>query len=53
MSSRNRVEWMWKSNADPWTSSQKEEWRTYSDVETAIIEQAYQAKLSEAIHITP
>ena len=43
------VEWMWKSNSDPWNTSQREEWRSYSDVETAIIEQAYQAKLSEAV----
>ena len=49
MSARTRVEWMWKSNADPWNSAQKEEWCSYSDVETAIIEQAYQAKLSAAM----
>jgi hypothetical protein len=40
---------MWKSNEDPWNSSQKEEWRSYSDAETAIIEEAYQKKLSEAL----
>ncbi|CAF4941630.1 unnamed protein product [Rotaria sp. Silwood1] len=47
--SPTRVEWMWKSNEDPWNSSQKEDWRSYSDVETAIIEEAYQKKLSEAL----
>ena len=49
VASRNRVEWMWKSNGDPWNSSQKEEWRSYSDVETGIIEEAYQEKLPEAL----
>lgn len=48
-SSSSRVEWMWKSNADPWNSSQKEEWSSYSDVETAIIEEAYQKKLPEVL----
>lgn len=43
------IQWMWKSNADPWSSSQKEEWRAYSDVETAIIEEAFQKKLSEVL----
>ena len=43
------IEWMWKSNSDPWNSSQTDEWRSYSDVETAIIEAAYQRKLPEAL----
>lgn len=47
--SRNRVEWMWKSNGDPWNSSQKDEWRSYSDVETSIIEDAYQKNLAQAL----
>lgn len=49
LSSLTGVQWMWKSNSDPWNSTQKEEWRSYSDVETAIIEQAYQAKSSEVL----
>ncbi|CAF2941307.1 unnamed protein product [Rotaria sp. Silwood2] len=49
MSSSTRIEWMWKSNEHPWNSSQKEEWCSYSDVETAIVEEAYQKKLSEAL----
>ncbi len=49
VSSLTRIEWMWKSNPEPWNSAQKEEWRSYSDVETAIIEEAYQKKLPEAL----
>jgi hypothetical protein len=43
------IEWMWKCNTDPSNSSQKEEWSSYSDFKTAIIEEAYQKKLPEAI----
>lgn len=35
------VEWMWKSNADPWSKTQPEKWSHYSDVENMMIEEAY------------
>ena len=44
-SSRKRIEWMWKSNVDSWSSGEKEDWCAFSDVETIIIEAAFQRKL--------
>ena len=38
------VEWMWKSNPDPWSKTEPEEWSHYSDVENLIIEGAFSAK---------
>ncbi|CAF1456043.1 unnamed protein product [Rotaria sordida] len=35
------IEWMYKSNSDPWSKSQPEQWTYYSDVENVIIEEAY------------
>ena len=35
------VVWMWKSNKNPWNSSEETEWRPYSDAEAVIIEEAY------------
>ena len=35
------VEWMYKSNSNPWSTSQSEQWAYYSDVENLIIEDAY------------
>ncbi|CAF1529190.1 unnamed protein product [Adineta ricciae] len=49
MSSSTRIEWMWKSNENPWDSSQEEQWSSYSDVETAMIEEAFQNNLSEIL----
>ncbi|CAF1209286.1 unnamed protein product [Rotaria sordida] len=46
---QQRIEWMWKSNSDTQSHSQQEEWHCYSDIETAIIEEAFQEKLSEAV----
>jgi hypothetical protein len=46
---RKCIVWMWKSNTDPWLHSEPEEWCSYSDVETAIIEEAYNKKQSEAL----
>ncbi|CAM4988751.1 unnamed protein product [Rotaria socialis] len=43
MSSTQRIEWMYKNSRDP------TEWRAYSDIETIIIEEAYQKKQSEAL----
>jgi hypothetical protein len=49
LSSRQpRIEWVWKSNADPW-GSEPAQWCAFSDVETAIIEEASQQKLPEAV----
>ncbi|CAF1158255.1 unnamed protein product [Didymodactylos carnosus] len=46
---QQRIEWMWKSNADPWSSSEKEQWTPYIDVESIIIEEAFQNKASEVL----
>jgi hypothetical protein len=43
-----RIEWVWKSNADPW-DSEPAQWCAFSDVETSIIEEAFQQKLPEAV----
>ena len=34
------IEWMWKSNANPWSQSEPAEWSHYSDVQNLIIEEA-------------
>ncbi|CAF0965838.1 unnamed protein product [Didymodactylos carnosus] len=39
-----RFQWYWKSNSDPWSTNGKEEWTKYSDIESAIIEQAFIGK---------
>ncbi|CAF1133842.1 unnamed protein product, partial [Didymodactylos carnosus] len=36
-----RVEWYWKSNHNPWLRREKEEWTKYSDIESEIIEEAF------------
>jgi NAD:arginine ADP-ribosyltransferase/WWE domain len=38
------IEWMWKSNLDPWSKTEPEEWSHYSDAENLIIEEAYSSK---------
>ncbi|CAF1287970.1 unnamed protein product [Rotaria magnacalcarata] len=46
LSSRQCIQWIWKANAEPWSSSSEPtEWRSYSDIETAIIEEAFKNKL--------
>jgi hypothetical protein len=42
----NKYQWLWKSNPDPWQSNIEEEWKTYTDVEMSIIEDAYQQNLT-------
>ena len=42
------VEWMWKSNSDPF-SDQPAQWNHYSDVENMIIEKAYLNNQSRAV----
>ena len=44
---KERIEWMWKANLNPWSSTEPSEWLSYSDVETAIIEEAFQSKLQK------
>ena len=43
-SSEISVRWMWKSNADPWSTTELEEWRSYSDIEISVIEEAHKGK---------
>lgn len=39
-----RMEWRWKSNGNPWSNSEPEEWKCYCDIDTAMIEEAYMRK---------
>ena len=43
-----RVEWMWRSDPDPWSSKEHAEWCHYSDVENLIIEKAFENKQPKA-----
>jgi hypothetical protein len=38
------IEWVWQSNENLFDPLQKSEWKRYSDVETIVIEEAYQKK---------
>ena len=38
----NSYQWLWKSNSDPWQINTEEQWERYSDIETTIIESAFQ-----------
>lgn len=42
-----RVLWFWKSNRDPFSKKEKEEWTQYSDFENDFIEEAYQRRKEE------
>ena len=46
---RQRIEWMWKSNINPWLHSEPDEWSFYSDVDSAIIEEAFQENQYEIL----
>ena len=35
------AEWMWQSNLNPFSATEPEEWRSYSEEESKIIEAAY------------
>jgi hypothetical protein len=48
-SDRQRIQWMWKSNVNPFSLTEPDEWNTYSDVETRMIEEAFQKKQTEAL----
>ncbi|CAF4244373.1 unnamed protein product [Didymodactylos carnosus] len=41
---QQRAQWYWKSNSDPWSTNGNEEWTKYSDIESAIIEEAFNQK---------
>ncbi|CAF3352108.1 unnamed protein product [Rotaria socialis] len=43
------IEWLWQSNALPFCFAEPAEWRKYTDVETEIIEEAFQQGLPEAL----
>lgn len=45
--SRTRIEWIWKLSMDSGSSGTKEEWCAFSDVESMIIEEAFQRKLAK------
>ncbi|CAF1559186.1 unnamed protein product, partial [Didymodactylos carnosus] len=36
-----RAQWYWKSNSNPWMSNENEEWTRYSDIQSDIIEHAF------------
>ena len=42
----NSYQWLWKSNSDPWQINTEEQWERYSDIETTIIESAFQKNCS-------
>ncbi|CAF0783846.1 unnamed protein product [Adineta steineri] len=42
------VEWMWQSNPNPYSKSEKATWSHYSDLENLIIQEAFQDKQSRA-----
>ncbi|CAF1686924.1 unnamed protein product, partial [Adineta ricciae] len=48
-SESTHVKWMWQSNSDPWSKTQKPKWSDYSDVENLIIEKAFSVNKSHAI----
>ncbi|CAF1488935.1 unnamed protein product [Rotaria sp. Silwood1] len=43
------IAWMWKANIDPWSSTEPDEWKNYSDIENMIIEEAFMAEKDIAI----
>ncbi|CAF4549536.1 unnamed protein product, partial [Rotaria sp. Silwood2] len=42
------VAWMWQSNPNPWSKTEKPEWSLYSDMESIIIEKAYATGQTDA-----
>jgi hypothetical protein len=43
------IEWMWQSNANPWSKYEPAEWSHYSDVENLIIEEAFSNNQPQAM----
>ncbi|CAF1547500.1 unnamed protein product [Adineta ricciae] len=46
---KQHIEWEWKSNDNVWSFEESEKWTPYCDIDSAIIEEAFQEKLPEAI----
>lgn len=44
-----RIQWMWNASIDPFSKSHSSEWKPYSDVETMIIEEAFQVGHQHAV----
>ena len=44
-----RIQWMWKTNENPFDLTQETEWTMYTDVENQIIEDAHQKRMPEAL----
>ena len=40
---------MWKSNVDPWSTEEPEEWKNFSDIENLLIEEAATKKKEETV----
>jgi hypothetical protein len=49
MNASQMVEWIWKSNPNPFDKTQQAEWKHYSDVESCIIEKAWAAGQTQVI----
>ena len=39
----SQVRWNWQSNPNPWDTNEKEQWTPYSEAESRIIEERYEA----------
>src|SRR4051812_4902450 len=39
--SATRIQWMWQSNANPFSKTEPAEWSPYDDVDNLIIEEAF------------
>ncbi|CAF0981891.1 unnamed protein product [Didymodactylos carnosus] len=44
---QQRFVWVWKSNVDPWSNVEPDEWKRYSDIANYMIESAYKQKQSQ------
>lgn len=44
------VEWMWRSNLNPFSKSEPEEWSSYSEQESELIEKAHASGVHD-IHL--
>ncbi|UJR06552.1 hypothetical protein I4U23_010836 [Adineta vaga] len=45
----SRISWYWKSNPNPWSKNELEEWSPFSDDKNEIIEEAYQQNKNEVM----
>jgi len=44
MTTNKRSVWMWKSNPNPYSDTEPEQWAQYSKAECEVLEKAYQQK---------